>query len=288
MRTLNYQIKQLCLRNRDGSYATQLARERDLSLSATQLLELGHRRMSVHSLKPKHVKGLVNRWQNEGLSAGTIKNRMAHLRWWSEKIDKRSVIANDNATYAIADRVYVTNASKARELQGEQLAKVTDPCTAFALQLQAAFGLRLEESIKFTPAYADQGKSLVLKASWCKGGRARQIPVTTAEQRQLLDAVRAYCGGASLIPREMRYVDQLHRFKYQCGKAGIDHVHGHRHAYAQQRYRVLAGWECPACGGPTSKALTELQKEIDRSARLQISSELGHEREQITAIYLGR
>jgi integrase len=213
---------------------------------------------------------------------------MAHLRWWSEKIDKQSVIARDNAAYAIADRVYVTNASKARELQGEQLAKVTDPCTAFALQLQAAFGLRLEESIKFTPAYADQGKSLVLKASWCKGGRARQIPVTTAEQRQLLDAVRAYCGGASLIPREMRYVDQLHRFKYQCGKAGIDHVHGHRHAYAQQRYRVLAGWECPACGGPTSKALTELQKEIDRSARLQISSELGHEREQITAVYLGR
>ena len=34
--------------------------------------------------------------------------------------------------------------------------------------------------------------------------------------------------------------------------------------------------------------LTPGQKAADRAARLQISSELGHEREQITAVYLGR
>lgn len=288
MRDLNYQLKQLCLRNRDGSYATQMARERDLCLAALQLSEMGHRHMGVHSLKPKHIVNLVERWRTEGLSAGTIKNRMAHLRWWSEKIDKRSIVARDNSAYGIADRTYVTNVSKARELTHVQLAKVTDPHCALSLQLQAEFGLRLEESIKFVPAYADLGDTLVLKASWCKGGRSREIPVTTMEQRQLLDAVHAHCGGASLIPAGMRYVDQLNRFKYQCSKAGINHVHGHRHAYAQSRYLILTGWECPARGGPTSKDLTLVQKEVDRSVRLQISRELGHEREQVTAIYLGR
>lgn len=288
MRNLNFQVKQLCLRNPDGAYATRVARERALSLSAGQLHELGHHHMSVHSLKPKHIKGLVERWQTEGLSAGTIKNRMAHLRWWAEKIDKQSILARDNAYYGIADRVYVTNVSKASELVSEQLAKVTDNCCALSLQLQAEFGLRLEESIKFSPAYADHGDTLVLKASWCKGSRARENPITTMEQRQLLDAVHVQCGAGSLIPDGMSYVQQLNRFKYQCGKAGIDHVHGHRHAYAQRRYLALARWECPARGGPTSKNLTPLQKEVDQSVRLQISRELGHEREQITAIYLGR
>ena len=43
MRDLNYQLKQLCQRNRDGSYATRTDRERILSLVGTQLHELGYR-----------------------------------------------------------------------------------------------------------------------------------------------------------------------------------------------------------------------------------------------------
>jgi hypothetical protein len=62
----------------------------------------------------------------------------------------------------------------------------------------------------------------------------------------------------------------------------------HRHQYAQERYRELTGWSAPAVGGPRSRELTREQKAIDREARLTISSELGHEREQVTAIYLGR
>jgi len=37
-----------------------------------------------------------------------------------------------------------------------------------------------------------------------------------------------------------------------------------------------------------SAELTPAQKEIDTAARLAISQELGHEREAVTAIYLGR
>jgi hypothetical protein len=50
----------------------------------------------------------------------------------------------------------------------------------------------------------------------------------------------------------------------------------------------LTGWKAPAAGGPTSKQLSPEQKTIDRQARLTISRELGHEREQITAVYLGQ
>ena len=55
-----------------------------------------------------------------------------------------------------------------------------------SLKLQAAFGLRREESIKIRPEWADRGDRLALKASWTKGGREREIPIRTAEQpRQL-------------------------------------------------------------------------------------------------------
>jgi hypothetical protein len=288
MQNLNYELKQLCGRNRDGSFATQSDRERILTLVANQLRQMGFVNMRAQSLKPKHVRTLVERWASEGLSTGTLKNRMSELRWWAEKIGKANLVAKNNDVYGIADRRYVTNVTKARELTPGDLAKVTDPYTQMSLGLQAAFGLRREESLKIQPAWADRGDSLWLKDSWTKGGRAREIPIRNQVQRQLLDEAKQLTGRGSLIPAGTTYVQQLRRFEYQCDRAHIHRVHGHRHQYAQMRYQELAGWYAPAAGGPRSKELTRDQKTIDREARLTISRELGHEREQVLAIYLGR
>src|ERR1700675_4216234 len=157
MRDFNYDVKQLCRRNRDGSYATQADRERILDLIADQLEEMGFRHMDAHSLKPKHVEKLVERWLVENLSPGTIKNRMSALRWWAEKIGKENIIARTNAAYAIPDRVYVSNISKAKELAMDQLANIRTLCIRISLRLQGAFGLRREESIKIVPSWADRG-----------------------------------------------------------------------------------------------------------------------------------
>jgi len=157
-----------------------------------------------------------------------------------------------------------------------------------SLLLEQHFGLRLEESVKIRPTWADCGDRLRLKDSWTKGGKAREIPITTEAQRAVLDAAKALAGKGSLIPMGMRYKDQLERFKSQCAQAGITRVHGQRHRYSQERYQALTGWKAPACGGPTAKQLTPEQKARDRTARLVISKELGHEREQITSVYLGR
>lgn len=157
-----------------------------------------------------------------------------------------------------------------------------------SLRLQAAFGLRREASIKIVPALADRGDRLVLKDSWNKGGREITIPIRTAEQRQLLGEAKAAAKGKSLVaPGYRTYVSYLKHFRYECARVGIHAFHGHRHFYAQVR-RELTGWDCPARGGPTSKQLTREQKAVDREAREVISHEMGHGREQITAVYLGR
>ena len=179
MRDLNYDLKQLCRHNRDGSYATQADREHILDLIADQLHEMGFRHMNAHSLKPKHVEKLVERWLAEELSPGTIKNRMSALRWWAEKIGKENIIARTNAAYGIPDRVYVTNISKAKELDMDKLKQIPDLFIHMSLCLQALFGLRRAESIKIVPKWADRGDRLVLKASWTKGGREREIPIRT-------------------------------------------------------------------------------------------------------------
>lgn len=288
MQNLNYQLKQLCERNRDGSFATRADRERILSLIASQLPELGYRHLQANSLKPKHVESLVARWMVEGKTSGTIKNRMSAIRWWAEKIGKQNVIARSNAVYDIADRVHVTNVSKATILEVDKLARITDRYTAFALRLQAAFGLRREEAIKLVPTWADGGDMLRLKESWTKGGKAREIPIRTAAQRALVEEAERFVGSGSLIPQHFRYRDQLNRFKSQCNLAGIHGVHGLRHQYAQSRYEQLTGWKSPVAGGPTSKQLTEEQRAIDNRVRQAISIEMGHQRIQITAVYLGR
>ena len=116
MDDLTYTLRQLCLRNRDGSHATQADRQRSLNLAARQLREAGFRQMRATSLKGKHVETLLQRWRAEGLSAGTLKNRMAHLRWWAEKVGKAGILPTDNTKLGIPDRRYVTNEGKAKEL----------------------------------------------------------------------------------------------------------------------------------------------------------------------------
>ena len=288
MRDLNYQLKQLCRRNRDGGYATQRNRERLLSLIAGQLHALGFRNMSARSLKPKHVERLVSRWQAESLSVGTIKNRMTVLRWWARKVDRQNVIARQNDHYGIPERSFVSRESKAVRVDSQALDRVGDIHVRMSLELQQMFGLRREEAIKFQPSYADHDDRLVLKDSWTKGGKAREIPVRTAAQRELLDRAHRLAGRGSLIPGERNYRQQLRVYERHTANAGLSKLHGLRHAYAQARYEELTGWKPPAAGGRASKSLSGGERAIDREARLAISRELGHEREQITAVYLGR
>jgi hypothetical protein len=288
MRNLNYQLKQLCKNNRDGSFATRSNRARLLNLMANQLHHMGYRRMNADSLKPKHVAALVEKWKTQGISVGTQKNRLSALRWWAKKVRRHSVVAKDNSFYGIGSRRYVTNYSKSQDLDLDKISKISDPYTVLSLKLQSAFGLRREEAIKFQPHYAIKDDHIKLKSSWCKGGRARTVPITSDKQRELLAEVAAFAGCGALIPPQLNYAQQLHRYEGKIRRAGLSKLHGLRHGYAQRRFETLAGFRCPSNGGPTSKELNLEQRALNEEARSMISAELGHSREAISAVYLGR
>lgn len=294
MRDLTYDFMQLTRLNRDGSEGLQAERKRTLRMISDQLAELGYRKMRATDLKGRHVLKLVDLWERQGISTGTLKNRMSVLRWWAKKVGASHVMARSNVHYGIGSRqVYM--GSRAKELSAAILAKVDGPYAErirVSLELQRVLGLRREESLKWRPDYAivrDEAGVITevqLKASWTKGGRARRIALRTEEQRQVVERSAEVAGRGSLIPPELRYVDYLAKFEYRTRKAGLDRKHGLRHMYAQSRLEELTGHKAPSAGGPTH--LTPKEWEADVEARQLISRELGHERLLITRAYLGR
>lgn len=285
MKDLNFDLKNMCLRMPQGSYATRQARHRSLQLIGDQLADMGYRLPSARSLKPKHIHKLVERWKAEGLSVGTLKNRLGHMRWWAEAVGKKSILETNDA-YGVGQREGFQG-NRAQRLDYDKLGTIGDAHVRMALKLQAAFGLRREEAIKFRPSLADRGDRIALKASWTKGGRYREIPITHDRQRELLDEACQLAGDGSLIPNDKRYIDQLKTYENATLKAGLKNNHGLRHGYAQWRYKSLTGWNCPAAGGPKAKEMTPEQRAIDFDARMEISEELGHGRIDVTNTYLG-
>ena len=286
MKDLNFELSRICRRSRDGSYSTRGSRYGRLQRHANTLHELGFFHMRATSLKPKHVTALVEHWIASDIAPGTIQNYMSDIRWWAEKIGKTCIMHPSNEHYGIPSRDH-TPTNKAQYLSEDKFLLIENEYVRMSVRLQQAFGLRREESIKFRPSYADQETFIRLKGSWTKGGRPREIPISEPPQRELLDQVHAFAGYGSLIPPDSLYKHQIKRYTHAVEKAGLHNLHGLRHGYAQRRYLKLTGWYAPSAGGLKFKELTQAQQQLDQEVRLQISHELGHNRIEITRVYLG-
>jgi hypothetical protein len=287
---LKHSIHSVIKHNRDGSRSTQASRRKRLMLISNQLVADGYQLRHARQLKTKHIRYLIDIWLSDGLSVGTIKNRMTDLRWLTEKLGLQGVVAAKNELLNILQRKYITNVDKSIALSEGDLSRITDPGVKLSLRLQKVFGLRREESIEIRINEAHHGDKLQLKGSWCKNGRARTVAILYSEQRAVIEQCKAYVGNTnrSLVPAGKTYYEQLKRYENQLSKAGINKAHGLRHAYAQRRYSDLTRWECSVKGGPLRRQLTSQKYDHDQQARVQISHELGNARIEVVAQYLGR
>ena len=286
MRDLNYDLKRLQAAHENGSHGTRTARSYALAQIADTLHDLGFKGLKATGLRRKHTVALVKEWKRQGRSIGTMKNRTAHIRWWADHIGRPGVVPS-NSELGIANREYVTNEDKSVVLDPEKLALVKDEHVVMALRLEAEFGLRREEAIKFTPSRDDGGDRIRLKGSTTKGGRPREIPVRNESQRRLLDEARRLVGSGALIPPDRNYKQQLKAYENQTREVGLYRMHGLRHRYAQLRYEEITGWKSPAAGGPSRRTLTGARRRIDREARKTIARELGHDRPGVVSVYAG-
>ena len=307
MRELEWRLVEMTKNNRDGSDRTQRRRREELGRLAKQLYAAGYRDLKrPEQLGGRHVNALVDRWKADGLSSGTMKNYASTLRWVCRKAGRESIMPKTNDKLGIERRQTPPNSvNHARTLTPETLERVPDPYVKLSLRAEAAFGLRGEEAQLLQPERADRGDVLRLEGSWCKGGRERDVPIRTPEQRALLDELKAAARDTpkgSLIPTATQK-EHADRYRNQTHEAGI-RGHGLRHEYAQRRYADLTaqeyvrrfgadgehagGWECPRAGGSERADLTDEQRRVDHDVRMVICEELGHGREDVSVAYLGR
>jgi len=281
-------LVQILKRQHDGAFTTRADREKSLKRILKSLYEDGYQLEHVKYIKQRHIIHLVNKWKQEGASAGYIKNKMSHVRWLAEKLGKPNLVPSNDAL-GIPKRIYITNKDKSRDLIKEDLEKIKSDYMQLSLRAQKLFGLRLEESLKIQIHVADKGDKLFIKGSWAKGGKDRYIPILNEEQRAWIEECKGLMKHkhASLIPGNTTYKTYRDRFEKACQLQGIDHRHGLRHLYAQQRYEEIARMPCRVKGGLLWKEMTWEQRALDRKARMQVSISLGHERQSITSSYLG-
>lgn len=126
-----------------------------------------------------------------------------------------------------------------------------------------------------------------------KGGRSGALAprwiTATEEVKTALQSVRhaAPTGSRNLLARNESYAAFLQQTvlpaRGTLHEQGLKGFHELRAAYACERYEQLTGHAAPVNGGHCYR----LDRDLDRQARQQISLELGHNRIDVVAAYIG-
>lgn len=297
LKSMHYAINEFCKKHQDQmSFETKNSLSKRLKTIANDLHELGYKLPNISNIKQKHIQALIDHWKTNGLTPGTIKNRMSNIRFVCKAYGRETVVKS-NTELGIEKRSYIPTENKA--ITNIDLSRIKDDRLRLSVALQQQFGLRREECLKIKPDQALKSNSngekyLQLQASWTKGGVERNIPIRTEAQMNILQQAIKEVGKGSMIPTEQTYIDRRNQYDFDTHQAGLANLHGLRHAYAQQRYIDLTnqmtkgnGWLPPIMGGLKRNQLNPIQKEVDQLARQVISSELGHSRVAIVKNYCG-
>lgn len=283
------QLDKLAKHNRQGSYRTRERYYRAFKQFCAFLADVFRLRKLVN-LDGKHLVAYVEYMQEQGLSASTIKTSLSAIRFFHDKLDRPNYTlpANDELGVILERRRFggVDRTWSDPEFNKMLGFAVGDcrPDYVLALYLARYLGLRLHEAFRIDTAIAERTLregQITIKG---KNGKIRTVPVDDAHRTQLEIALREMLavtprGHKLLVPDDMdthHAMNALERFigKYRP-EVQVDNrdapliYHGLRHTYASEKYQEFVD------GG---------MNPLD--AHLKVSELLGHERPDVTNIYL--
>ncbi len=261
-------------------------------------------------LGERHVRCMVQHWQAQGLSIGTVQTYLSFLRGLCGWVGKHGMVRSPKVYgFTGPGRIEAAQRDKSWSAQDIDIeAKIKeveqmDHRIGVALRLAAAFGLRVKEAIMLRPhrdvvVFENTGLPVASKsAQTCvhiqqgsKGGRPRLIPICTPLQQAVLEEARALAltPGATVTDPAKDLKANLRRFYYVVGKAGITrkelHVtaHGLRHEVMHDLYEEVSGVPAPVRGGHCE------DRELDQQARMVVALTAGHSRCKAASAYLGQ
>ncbi|MBU6486230.1 MAG: integrase domain-containing protein [Burkholderiales bacterium] len=246
------------------SVKTQERRATALCKSFVELRKGGFALQSPWSLGHKHIEYLVKLWACNGQSGGTIENKLTYLRAIAQWMGKSNLVGTlgdyvDRKELGLV-RSYVATEDKSWTAHAvdavskiDEIAK-TCPHVAVQLKLQAAFGLRVEESFMLRPTEAVRDARTLAVTRGTKGGLAREVPIE-ARIEVLEEAARLSNGvTGSTVPADRSLKQWRDWYYYVLEKHGITKnglgvtSHGLRHEYLQALYKKVSGAAAPIKG----------------------------------------
>ena len=282
--TLVTQLDKLVRHNRQGSFQTKRRYYEAMKRFCHFRAEAFHLQKLVN-ISGKHFVAYVEYLQDSGKSASTIKTDLAAIRFFHDKMNNVKYHLPDNAALGVelerrrfggVDRTW--SATEFYRMIGKAVAENRDDY-AFAMYLARFAGLRIHEVFRIDTAIAERAlreDAITIKG---KGGKVRTVPVEDERVRIALRMMldRTERGHKLFVPdgipidRAINGV-QLFILKHRGGIAGEGRdlaFHGLRHSYAADKYRTL-----------TESGMSALD------AHFTVSRLLGHERADVTDIYL--
>jgi len=160
---------------------------------------------------------------------------------------------------------------------------------AAVVELARDLGLRSKEAsmLDARAALAEaQQRGAVAITEGSKGGREREVPITSPAQVQVLErAAQAQGDARAVMPAGENWQSwregQLRDARELVQAATGGGLHDLRAGYACERYQALTGHAAPCAGGQIEN------RERDQAARLVVAEELGHGRAEVASEYLG-
>ena len=280
------QLDRLARHNRQGSFRTK-ERYYEAEKRFCAFLAEEYRLQKLANVSGKHLVDYVLFMQEQGKSASTVKTELAAIRFFHDKIENAKYRLPDNSELGVelerrsfggVDRTW-SQAEFNRMLERALDAGREDYILAFYLGRLA--GLRIHECFRIDTAIAEKAlreNAITIKG---KGGKIRTVPIEderiTVMLRKRLKVTKR--GHKLLVPDDMRTdvaITELQQFIAAHRDAIQDEdsdrpltFHGLRHTYAVEMYKAL---------------LAAGKTELD--AHYEVSRLLGHERPDVTDIYL--
>ncbi len=289
-------LSQTRISHKNASLKTQERRMYTVCRSFVELRACGFLIESPHTLRHKHVRALVEHWVSQKQSGGTIENKLSHMKAFCHWIGKHNLIRTlgeyvDRKEHGLV-RSYVTTTDKSWAGNGiDATAKIAEiaaeePRVAVQLKLQAAFGLRIEESFALKISTALRNLDTLRVADGTKGGRKREVPVQLRlaileDAAGLVDPMSGSTTPSSYSLKAWRHHYNAVLRKHGIYKKGLGVTsHGLRHQWMQEYYRTLTGVDAPVKGGE-APAL-----ELHREAILAVVEAAGHSKASKSGAYL--
>lgn len=282
--TLVAQLDRVARHNRQGSIQTKRRYYEAVKRFCAYLAD-EYRLQKLSNVNGKHLVNYVIHMQETGKSASTIKTDLAAIRFFHDKMDaKYRLPDNDELGVALERRRFgqfdrTWSAAEFNHILGKALTEDRHDYI-LAMYLARYAGLRVHECFRIDTAIAEEAlrnNAITIKG---KGGKVRTIPINeqiAIAMKKQLDRTKR--GHKLLVPDDMhtdRAINRLQLFIMANREAIKDPnadvsltFHGLRHTYAAETYQELVN-------GSTN----ELE------AHFMVSRLLGHERADVTNVYL--